>query len=110
MILTLYSIIAITFTDITPSDEWNFVFGQARIMERMGVFSFARYDPVFEMNNDEMEYYLSKLQVQQQKQKGAVQTKPCFSVEDMPLFKRCLQVCCHEIAHLFAIKHCIYYK
>jgi len=39
--------LAVTLEDIYPGDEWNYVFGQARPMERVGVFSFARHSPVF---------------------------------------------------------------
>ncbi len=39
-----YVVMAVTMTDLYPSDEWNFVFGIARIKKRVGVFSFARYD------------------------------------------------------------------
>jgi archaemetzincin len=37
--------IAITMTDLYPNESWNFVFGQASIENRVGVFSFARYHP-----------------------------------------------------------------
>jgi archaemetzincin len=33
--------------DLYPDPRWNFVFGQASVRDRVGVFSFARYDPVF---------------------------------------------------------------
>jgi len=36
-------VMGITMTDLYPSDDWNFVFGMARIKKRVGVFSFARY-------------------------------------------------------------------
>ena len=39
-----YVVMAVTMTDLYPSDGWNFVFGIARIKKRVGVFSFARYD------------------------------------------------------------------
>ncbi|MEJ6830652.1 MAG: archaemetzincin [Akkermansiaceae bacterium] len=39
-----YVVMAVTMTDLYPSEEWNFVFGLARIQKRVGVFSFARYD------------------------------------------------------------------
>lgn len=38
-----YSILAITMIDLYPEESGNFVFGQASIQERVGVFSFARY-------------------------------------------------------------------
>ena len=33
--------------DLYPDPRWNFVFGQASLRDRLGVFSFARYDPFF---------------------------------------------------------------
>jgi len=34
-------------TDLYPRDSWNFVFGLASLRERIGVFSFARYEESF---------------------------------------------------------------
>ena len=33
--------------DLYPQESWNYVFGQASLRDRVGVFSFARYDPAF---------------------------------------------------------------
>lgn len=33
--------------DLYPNESWNFVFGQANPGAGVGVFSFARYDPLF---------------------------------------------------------------
>ena len=33
--------------DLYPNPSWNFVFGEASLDDRVGVFSFARYDPAF---------------------------------------------------------------
>jgi len=41
-----FSLIAITTIDLYPEDSWNFVFGQASLARRVGVFSFARYGGV----------------------------------------------------------------
>ena len=38
-----YARLAVTMTDLYPEDAWNFVFGQASLRERVGVYSFARY-------------------------------------------------------------------
>jgi archaemetzincin len=42
-----YCLIGLTALDLYPQDDWNFVFGQASLSERVGVFSFARYDDAF---------------------------------------------------------------
>ena len=33
--------------DLYPNESWSFVFGQAKPAAGVGVFSFARYDPLF---------------------------------------------------------------
>ena len=38
-----YCLIALTTEDLYPNDEFNFVFGIARLTARVGLFSFARY-------------------------------------------------------------------
>ena len=38
-----YARIAVTMTDLYPDPSWNFVFGQASLTNRTGVYSFARY-------------------------------------------------------------------
>ena len=38
-----YVVMGVTMTDLFPGPDWNFVFGMARIKDRVGVFSFARY-------------------------------------------------------------------
>ena len=42
-----FCVLAITMEDLYPEPSWNFVFGQASLRERVGVYSFARYDPAF---------------------------------------------------------------
>jgi archaemetzincin len=44
-----FCLLGITMVDLYPGDDWNFVFGQARLHGRVGVYSFARHvspDPV----------------------------------------------------------------
>ncbi len=38
-----YAVIALTDIDLYPGSGWNFVFGQATLKDRVGVYSFARY-------------------------------------------------------------------
>ncbi|MCA9141042.1 MAG: hypothetical protein KDB00_29935, partial [Planctomycetales bacterium] len=38
-----YCLLAVTMTDLYPDPKWNFVFGQASLSDRVGVYSFARY-------------------------------------------------------------------
>jgi archaemetzincin len=38
-----FCLLAITMEDLYPHPSWNFVFGQAYLRERVGLFSFARF-------------------------------------------------------------------
>src|ERR1035437_10091489 len=42
-----FCLLGITMEDLYPEESWNFVFGQASLNERVGIYSFARYDPGF---------------------------------------------------------------
>jgi len=39
-----FCMLGITMIDLYPDPAWNFVFGQAALRERVGVYSFARYE------------------------------------------------------------------
>ncbi len=80
-----YAMIAITMTDLYPASAWNFVFGQASLTGRVGVYSLARYDPEFfgrKRGNDYEKIFL----------------------------ERSLKVLTHETGHMFYIYHCVFYK
>jgi archaemetzincin len=71
--------------DLYPDPHWNFVFGQASLRDRVGVFSFARYDPVFYGESRGSQY-------------------------QQLLLRRSTKVLVHETAHMFSLAHCIYFK
>lgn len=82
-----YSLLGITMGDlytIHNGQPWNFVFGEASLKDRAGVFSFARHDPAFF---------------------GGPRTT------ETPLlrFRRGLQVLLHETGHMFGMQHCVHY-
>lgn len=77
--------LAITMEDLYPDPSWNFVFGQASLRKRVGVFSFARYDPIFY---------------------GESRRKKSSRL----LLRRSLKVLAHETCHMFSLAHCIYFK
>jgi len=79
-----YCMLGITMEDLYPEPAWNFVFGQASLHERVGVFSFARYNPAFYGEGRTSDF--SKL-----------------------LLLRSCKVLAHETGHMFGIYHCIYY-
>lgn len=80
-----FCLVAVTMTDLYPAPGWNFVFGQASSAHRTGVFSFARHDPLFfgEERPDDF---------------------------DAVLLHRSCRTLVHEIAHIFGLEHCIYYR
>jgi archaemetzincin len=80
-----FCIVAITMADLYPGASWNFVFGQASPRERVGVYSFARYDPAFYGDPQTRDY-------------GAL------------VLRRSCKVLAHETAHIFGLAHCIYFS
>jgi archaemetzincin len=79
-----FCLLAITMEDLYPHPLWNFVFGQASLRERVGVFSFARYHPAF--YGEEGTTTNQKL-----------------------ILRRSCKVLVHETAHMFGLKHCIFF-
>lgn len=79
-----YCLLGVTMQDLYPHRLWNFVFGQASLRDRVGVYSFARHDPEF-----------------------FGQPRP----DDFGqlLLRRGLKVTSHETGHMFGLPHCIYY-
>ncbi|MFC7339272.1 archaemetzincin [Haloferula chungangensis] len=80
-----YAMLAVTMTDLYPDEQWNFVFGQASIRNRVGVFSFARYHPAWF---------------------GRVADENTESL----VLRRAAKVLSHEMSHMFGIRHCIFYE
>jgi archaemetzincin len=80
-----FCMLGITMEDLYPDASWNFVFGQASLRERVGVYSFARYDPAF---------------YGEERGRGG----------DVLVLRRSCKVLAHEICHMFGLQHCIYYS
>jgi archaemetzincin len=80
-----FCVLAVTMEDLYPDPRWNFVFGQASQHNRVGVFSFARYNPAF-------------------------YGEPRGSRYQQLLLRRSARVLVHETAHIFSLAHCIYFK
>lgn len=80
-----FCVLAVTMEDLYPDPRWNFVFGQASPQNRVGAFSFARYDPAF-------------------------YGEPRGSRYRQLLLRRSVRVLVHETAHMFSLAHCIYFK
>lgn len=77
-------LLAVTMDDLYPDKEWNYVFGQASLEDRVGVYSFARYDPAF------------------------FDEKRGPAWRDKAL-RRAGKILAHETAHMFGLYHCIYF-
>ena len=75
------AVLGITGYDLWPGPGWNFVFGQASLRERVGVWSMARSG-----NTDE----------------GPEMLKLCAI--------RTVRTAMHETGHMFGIRHCIAYE
>lgn len=75
------AVLALTTSDLWPGRGWNFVFGQASLRERVGVWSMYRYGD------------------------------PHRSEADFKQFQhRLFKVAMHETGHMFSIPHCIAYE
>jgi len=76
-----FCMIAFTASDLWPGEGWNFVFGQASIEDRVGVWSIYRNG------------------------------NPDKSSDDFNLcLLRTLKTGTHEIGHMFSLHHCIYFQ
>jgi len=80
-----FCVLGITMEDLYPEPSWNFVFGQASLRDRAGVYSFARYDPGFYGEGREEDYRLV-------------------------LLRRSCKVLAHETGHMFGLEHCTYFQ
>jgi archaemetzincin len=74
-------VLAFTAEDLWPGHGWNFVFGQAALLDRVGVWSIYRYGD------------------------------PSESDEAFRLFlRRTINTAVHETGHMFSLPHCIAYE
>jgi archaemetzincin len=80
-----FCILAVTMEDLYPEPAWNYVFGQASLTERTGVYSFARYDPAFHGEKRGSDY-------------------------EKVLLKRSCRILAHESGHMFGLQHCIFFR
>ena len=78
-----FCLVGITMEDLYPGDDWNYVFGEASLRDRVAVYSFARLLPSF-WNESTDDPHLALL--------------------------RSLKVLAHETTHAFGIRHCTAYS
>lgn len=77
-----YCVLGFTAHDLYPDDGWMFVFGEAMLDDRVGVFSVARHDPRF-------------------------YDKPA---DPGLLLRRACKVLAHETCHMLGLRHCIFFN
>jgi len=77
-----FCLLGVTMEDLYPGGEWNFVFGQASLRERVGIHSFARYRPSAHSPDEAT---------------GAV------------VLLRSAKVLAHETGHMFGMQHCVHF-
>lgn len=79
-----FAVIGVTLHDLYPQESWNFVFGQATFKDRVGVFSFARFDDAFDGRAREAGWQVR-------------------------FVERSIHLLAHEIGHMFSMRHCVHY-
>ncbi len=80
-----YCLLGITLTDLFSQTTDTYVFGQATIKNRTGIFSFARFDPAF--YDDPRPTDVKTL-----------------------ILRRSCHTLAHETCHIFGMQHCIFYS
>ncbi|XP_048730496.2 archaemetzincin-2-like [Ostrea edulis] len=82
-----YCIMGLTWTDLYPTENLNFVLGEASKRHRSGVFSFGRFEP---------------------KSYDKENTRDIEEI-DVHILWKLLKVSSHELGHLFGISHCDFF-
>ncbi|CAF2905757.1 unnamed protein product [Rotaria sp. Silwood2] len=83
--------IAVTMADIYVDEIMDWVYGQARPIDGVGVYSFARLDPLYPASAQ------------------TLLSSPLTDEHRIIMLRRCVKILLHELGHLFGLKHCIYY-
>jgi len=106
-----YALLGITMVDLYPEESWNFVFGQASLRHRVGVYSFARYDPRF--CGEKPDGWHDLAQPGHDDDADDDTAKPGLTVPpawQALMLRRSCKVLAHETAHMFGIQHCIHFR
>lgn len=77
-------LVSFTTNDVYPNEKWSFVFGQARLYDRVGIWSMARFGDVDVINKDTDAFNLA--------------------------LQRTCKTAVHEIGHIFSLQHCTFYR
>ncbi|XP_071176782.1 archaemetzincin-2-like [Mytilus edulis] len=87
-----FCVAGITMCDLYPRESWNFVFGLANLAGNCGIYSLARYLSNFGKTQTTVYEPASE--------EGGIST----------IIKRACKTMCHEIGHMFGLKHCVFYE
>jgi archaemetzincin len=77
--------LGVTMADLYPSPTWNYVFGEASLERRVGIYSLIRYTPEFTGEPDSPAA------------RGLLLRRACKTVA-------------HETGHMFSMRHCPFYE
>lgn len=77
--------VGVTMEDLYPDPSWNFVFGEATLEDRVGVYSLARFFPEF-------------------------WGQPKTPEAEAQTFAKSGQILVHETGHAFSLEHCTEYE
>lgn len=78
-------LVGVTVEDLYPDPKWNYVFGQATLEDRVGVYSLARFFPEF-------------------------WGEPSSPEREARTFAKSAQILVHETGHAFSLEHCTEYE
>ena len=84
-----YCSVGISWTDLYPSEDLNFVLGEANSALNTGVLSFGRFEPKAYKDG---------------------QVPPPIEKIDGNLLWRMLKALSHETCHIFGLAHCVYFE
>ena len=84
-----YCSVGISWTDLYPSEDLNFVLGEAHSALNAGVLSFGRFEPKAYKDG---------------------QVPPPIESFNGKLLWRMLKVLSHETCHIFGLAHCVYFE
>jgi archaemetzincin len=96
-----FAVVAVTHEDLYPADDWNFVFGQASLRHRVGVYSLARFGP---------EEAAGKARSGREDDGKSSDRALEDDAARRKTLRRAAQVLVHETGHIFGLLHCVWFR
>lgn len=89
-----FCVLGVTMRDLYPDENWNFVYGEAQIHNKIGLFSLCRHvDEWWKFRNY-----------------NQIKISNFGETEFTDFLLRSLETVAHEIGHLFGMYHCVYFE